>query len=66
MYCTYIVCSQHIGAPVYSATGGSSGVLIDMCVSCLLLKESRHDKDKPDKKEKRDSSGGKEEKKQYP
>uniref|UniRef100_A0A6Q2ZBD0 THO complex subunit 2 n=1 Tax=Esox lucius TaxID=8010 RepID=A0A6Q2ZBD0_ESOLU len=41
-------------------------VWIDRCVSCLLLKESRHDKDKLDKKEKRDSSGGKEEKKQYP
>lgn len=31
-----------------------------------LLQESRHDKEKSDKKEKRDSSGGKEEKKQYP
>jgi THO complex subunit 2 len=30
------------------------------------LKESRHDKEKSDKKEKRDSSGGKDEKKQYP
>ena len=29
-------------------------------------KESRHDKEKIEKKEKRDSSGGKEEKKQYP
>lgn len=31
-----------------------------------FLKESRHDKEKPEKKEKRDSTGGKEEKKQYP
>uniref|UniRef100_A0A452VJV8 THO complex subunit 2 n=1 Tax=Ursus maritimus TaxID=29073 RepID=A0A452VJV8_URSMA len=32
--------------------------------SCMV--ESRHDKEKIEKKEKRDSSGGKEEKKQYP
>ena len=31
-----------------------------------FLKESRHDKEKTEKKEKRDSAGGKEEKKQYP
>lgn len=34
--------------------------------SPYLPQESRHDKDKSEKKEKRDSSGGKEEKKQYP
>lgn len=33
---------------------------------CIFLKESRHDKEKTEKKEKRDSTGGKEEKKQYP
>lgn len=33
---------------------------------CVLSKESRHDKEKAEKKEKRDSTGGKEEKKQYP
>lgn len=33
---------------------------------CVFLKESRHDKEKAEKKEKRDSTGGKEEKKQYP
>lgn len=33
---------------------------------CVFLKESRHDKEKTEKKEKRDSTGGKEEKKQYP
>lgn len=32
----------------------------------VFLKESRHDKEKAEKKEKRDSTGGKEEKKQYP
>lgn len=32
----------------------------------FFLKESRHDKEKTEKKEKRDSTGGKEEKKQYP
>lgn len=31
-----------------------------------LLQESRHEKEKSEKKEKRDSTGGKEEKKQYP
>uniref|UniRef100_A0A3Q3KHK3 THO complex subunit 2 n=1 Tax=Monopterus albus TaxID=43700 RepID=A0A3Q3KHK3_MONAL len=31
-----------------------------------MLQESRHDKEKSEKKEKRDSSGGKDEKKQYP
>lgn len=31
---------------------------------CALLKESRHDKDKSEKK--RDSTGAKEDKKQYP
>uniref|UniRef100_A0A8C9UAC6 THO complex subunit 2 n=1 Tax=Scleropages formosus TaxID=113540 RepID=A0A8C9UAC6_SCLFO len=33
---------------------------------CCILKESRHDKEKSDKKEKRDSTGPKDVKKQYP
>jgi len=40
--------------------------IINYFLYVYCLKESRHDKEKAEKKEKRDSTGGKEEKKQYP
>ena len=41
-------------------------IIINCFPYVYFLKESRHDKEKTEKKEKRDSAGGKEEKKQYP